>query len=221
MSYSFRLAARVLLYAPSHTQDSTHHGLCYTSRGVLAGTRNSSFGSIMKDRSDDPSHHERTLLPQSYICLHACTIIYVCFNDIIIIFLVFSQDTSQCAAVSLLDVTNISFDSFLVGTATLIPQFIFDSIDTMQHDKRPVTSVSSTSGIIDNCLLSEVSHNPLETTRSPDEISPSKQILDLLCGIDVTENKDHPGVYILSTKKSHTHPMFVTLFKFGKTLAKR
>ena len=75
----------------------------------------------------------------------------------------------------------------------------------MQHDKRPVTSVSSTSGIIDNCLLSEVSHNPLETTRSPDEISPSKQILDLLCGIDVTENKDHPGVYILSTKKK-PHP---------------
>ena len=25
----------------------------------------------MKDRSDDPSHHERTLLPRSYISLHA------------------------------------------------------------------------------------------------------------------------------------------------------
>ena len=37
-----RLAARVLLYAPSHRQDSTQHGLCYTSRGALAGTRNSS-----------------------------------------------------------------------------------------------------------------------------------------------------------------------------------
>ena len=24
----------------------------------------------MKDRSDDPSHHERTLLPRSYISLH-------------------------------------------------------------------------------------------------------------------------------------------------------
>ena len=34
---SFRLAARVLLYAPSHRQDSTYHGLCYTSRGALAG----------------------------------------------------------------------------------------------------------------------------------------------------------------------------------------
>ena len=35
MGYSFRLAARVLLYAPSHRQDSTYHGLCYTSRGAL------------------------------------------------------------------------------------------------------------------------------------------------------------------------------------------
>ena len=44
MDYSFRLAARVLLYASSHRQDSTYHGLCYTSRGALAGTRNSSMG---------------------------------------------------------------------------------------------------------------------------------------------------------------------------------
>ena len=39
IGYSFRLAARVLLYAPSHRQDNTYHGLCYTSRGALAGTR--------------------------------------------------------------------------------------------------------------------------------------------------------------------------------------
>ena len=45
MGYSFRLTARVLLYAPSHRQDSTYHSLCYTSHGVLAGTRNSSMGS--------------------------------------------------------------------------------------------------------------------------------------------------------------------------------
>ena len=36
MGYSFRLAATVLLYASSHRQDNTYHGLCYTSRGVLA-----------------------------------------------------------------------------------------------------------------------------------------------------------------------------------------
>ena len=44
MGYSYRLTARVLLYAPSHRQDSTYHVLCYTSRGALAGTRNSSMG---------------------------------------------------------------------------------------------------------------------------------------------------------------------------------
>ena len=42
--YSFPLAARVLLYAPFHRQDNTYHGLCYPSRGALAGTRNSSMG---------------------------------------------------------------------------------------------------------------------------------------------------------------------------------
>ena len=41
MGYSFGLAIRVLLYAPSH---STYHGLCYTNCGALAGMRNSSMG---------------------------------------------------------------------------------------------------------------------------------------------------------------------------------
>ena len=45
IGYSNRLTARVLLYVPSHRQDNTYHGLCYTSRGALAGTRNSSIGS--------------------------------------------------------------------------------------------------------------------------------------------------------------------------------
>ena len=44
IGYSYRLTARVLLYAPSHRLDSTYHGLCYTSRGALAGMRNSSMG---------------------------------------------------------------------------------------------------------------------------------------------------------------------------------
>ena len=44
IGYSYRLTARVILYAPSHRQDNTYHGLCYTSRGALAGTRNSSMG---------------------------------------------------------------------------------------------------------------------------------------------------------------------------------
>ena len=45
LGYSLRLTARVLLYAPCHKQDSTYHSLCYTSRGALAGMRNSSMGS--------------------------------------------------------------------------------------------------------------------------------------------------------------------------------
>ena len=32
------------IYAPSHRQDNTNHGHGYTSRGALAGTRNSSMG---------------------------------------------------------------------------------------------------------------------------------------------------------------------------------
>ena len=44
IGYSSRLTARVLLHAPSHRQDSTYHGLWYTSHGALAGTRNSSMG---------------------------------------------------------------------------------------------------------------------------------------------------------------------------------
>ena len=39
MGCSFRLAARVIVYASSHRQENTYHGLCYTSRGALAGTR--------------------------------------------------------------------------------------------------------------------------------------------------------------------------------------
>ena len=44
IGYSFWWAARVLLYASFHRQDNTYHSLCYTSRGALAGTRNSSMG---------------------------------------------------------------------------------------------------------------------------------------------------------------------------------
>ena len=37
MGYSFKLAARVLLYAPSHRPESTYHSLCYTSHETQAG----------------------------------------------------------------------------------------------------------------------------------------------------------------------------------------
>ena len=46
IGYSYRLTARVLLYAPSNRHYNTYHVLCYTSGGALAGTRNSSMGPI-------------------------------------------------------------------------------------------------------------------------------------------------------------------------------
>ena len=51
---TFRLAARVHLYAPSHRQDNTYHCLWYTSRGTLAVTRNSSM--VPPWRIDQTTH---------------------------------------------------------------------------------------------------------------------------------------------------------------------
>ena len=68
MGYSFRLTARVLLYAPSHRQDSTYHGLCYTSRGALAGTRYSSMGPPHEGSIRRPIH--RTMSEPSTSELH-------------------------------------------------------------------------------------------------------------------------------------------------------
>ena len=42
----FLISNKVFLHAPSHRHDSTYHGLCYTNRGALAGTRNSSMGIV-------------------------------------------------------------------------------------------------------------------------------------------------------------------------------
>ena len=42
--YAFRLPIRDLLYASSYRQESTYHGLCYTSCGAFPGARNSSMG---------------------------------------------------------------------------------------------------------------------------------------------------------------------------------
>ena len=69
MGYSFRLAERILLYAPSHRQDSTYHGLCAPVVVHWLEQEIAQWVHPMKDRTNDPSHHERTLLPQSYISL--------------------------------------------------------------------------------------------------------------------------------------------------------
>ena len=67
MGYSYRLTARVLLFAPSHRQDSTYHGLCYTSRGALAGTRNSSMGPPHEGSIRRPIVSWANALPLSYV----------------------------------------------------------------------------------------------------------------------------------------------------------
>ena len=62
IGYSYRLTARVLLYAPSHRQDNTYHGLFYTPVVEHWLEREiDQWVHPMKDRSDDPSHRERTL----------------------------------------------------------------------------------------------------------------------------------------------------------------
>ena len=69
IGYSYRLTARVLLYAPSHRQDNTYHGLCYTSRGALAGTRNSSMGPPHEGSIRRPITPWANALPLSYVPL--------------------------------------------------------------------------------------------------------------------------------------------------------
>ena len=73
IGYSFRLTARVLLYGPSHRQDSTYHSLCYTSRGALAGTRNSSMGPPHEGSIRRPTTPWANALPLSYVPLLAGT----------------------------------------------------------------------------------------------------------------------------------------------------
>ena len=57
MGYTFRVAERIRLYAPSHKEDSTYHGLCYTSRRTRTGTRNS---SMRPPWMIDPTTHRTT-----------------------------------------------------------------------------------------------------------------------------------------------------------------
>ena len=79
MGYSFRLTARVLLYAPSHRQDSTYHGLCCTSCWSTGRNEKYINGSTMKDRSYDPSHRERMLITELHLA--PCVMMYVLNTD--------------------------------------------------------------------------------------------------------------------------------------------
>ena len=82
IGYSFRLTARVILCSPSHRHDSTYHGLCYTSRGALAGTRNSSMGSPHEGSIRRPiapwANALTTELHLAPVCMYACVCMYVC-----------------------------------------------------------------------------------------------------------------------------------------------
>ena len=67
MGYSFQLTARILLYAPSHKQDSTYHSLCYTSRGALAGMRNSSMGPPHKGFIGQIKYGDTSINPVTWV----------------------------------------------------------------------------------------------------------------------------------------------------------
>ena len=73
IGYSYRLTARVLLYAPSHRQDSTYHTAFVTSRGALAGTRNSSMGPPLEGSIRRPIASWANALPLSYVPLLVTT----------------------------------------------------------------------------------------------------------------------------------------------------
>ena len=80
MCYSFWLTARVILYAPSHRQDNTYHGFCYTSRGALAGTRNSSMGPPNEGSIWRPTAPWVNALPLSYVQLPKCNEAICCWE---------------------------------------------------------------------------------------------------------------------------------------------
>ena len=84
IGYSFRLAARILLYASSHRHDNTYHGLCYTNRGALAGTRNSPMGPLHEgsiQRSIAPwANALTTELHLAPIIITIIIIIHCCFS---------------------------------------------------------------------------------------------------------------------------------------------
>ena len=59
----FPIKQQGFFYMHHPRQDSTYHGLCYTSRGALAGTRNSSMGPPHEGSIQRP---QRTMSKRSY-----------------------------------------------------------------------------------------------------------------------------------------------------------
>ena len=98
--YSFRLAARVLLYAPSHSQDSKYYGLCYTSSGALAGTINNSMGP---PREFDPTTHRTTsgrstvkLRPAHLMLMERKEVVYLTTHSTHFIYGYMAREETRC-----------------------------------------------------------------------------------------------------------------------------
>ena len=86
IGYSFRLAARVLLYASSQRQDTTAF-VTPVVEDWLERER-AQWVHPMNDRSVHPSHHERTLLPRKSRLKFDFIIIIIIITIIIIIFII-------------------------------------------------------------------------------------------------------------------------------------
>ena len=79
----FPISSKGFLYASSHRQDNTYHSLCYTSRGALARTRNSSWvhpwrinpttHHTMSERSTHGAASRSLPLLQNVGCVPLCT----------------------------------------------------------------------------------------------------------------------------------------------------
>ena len=133
MGYSFWLAARVLLYAPSHRQDSTYHGLCYTSRGALA----TAGGIWHKDNEKD------NLLPLHG--LHFPIIIYLSiYKDLTCTF------RASCYSARLSWVLVLTWVNFFTETKI---QLAADGSLNIHH---PTVWIAHTTAIVEHWLKREV-----------------------------------------------------------------
>ena len=101
IGYSYRLRARVLLYAPSHRQDNTYHGLCYTSRGALAGTRNRNVIEVIIFQQRQflaLGTHNTNLsadfISNYYFCLLYSPRLRLCLSNVVLLFSTANQ--SHC-----------------------------------------------------------------------------------------------------------------------------
>ena len=103
IGYSFRLAARVLYM--NHPTDRITHTTAFVTPVVehWLEPEIAQWVHHMKDRSDDPSHHERTPLPQSYISLHPLPI-----KTVLVDFCQIYKKYSKCVHVELYELQIVS-----------------------------------------------------------------------------------------------------------------